>query len=80
MLSVCGSKLRTIQAYFDGEQLVATFSPLHDFSRASDVTERMVVTLLRHAVGYPVGNTLTTKVSKKIEQLPFSVYKGRTIV
>jgi hypothetical protein len=67
MLSVCGSKLRMMQAYFDGEKLVVRFSPLQDFSHASDMTAEKMLPLVRCVVGHPIGDTKSTILPLKLD-------------
>ncbi len=77
MLSICGSKLRLIQAHFNGAQLVVRFSPLQDFSHASDMTPEKIIPLLRVVAGRAVGDTTTTTLPVQSDApLQHSVNRG----
>jgi hypothetical protein len=77
MLSVCGSKLRLIQAHFDGAKLMVRYSPLQDFSHAYDMTSDKIVPLLRAVVGHPVGDTTTpTLPVTLVNPLPHRIKGG----
>jgi hypothetical protein len=56
-----------IQAHFDGEKLVVRFSPLQDFSHASDMTAERILPLVRCLVGHPIGNTTSTILPLKFD-------------
>ncbi len=80
MLSVCGTQVRLIQAYFDGAKLVVRFSPLQDFSRAADMTAEKMVPLIRHVSGPAVGDTTTTTFPVKLDALLAPVKRRPVVV
>jgi hypothetical protein len=79
MLSVCDTRVRLIQAHFDGAKLAIHFSPLQDFSRATDMTAEKMVPLIRSVSGHAVGDTATTRFPVKLD-VPLSPANGGAVV